>query len=107
MYIFTGCPISYIRSSVGLNYNFQDLSENFRRMNHFVKLNKANLRIFLQEMLGFSNIYIYFGELSNMIWDALYLTQWSIFNGEETSLIKSERIESNCTITIISDSENL
>ena len=86
MYIFTGCPISYIRSSVGLNYNFQDLSENFRRMNHFVKLNKANLRIFLQEMLGFSNIYIYFGELS---------------------LIKSERIESNCTITIISDSENL
>jgi len=44
-------------------------------MNHFVKLNKANLRIFLQEMLGFSNIYIYFGELSSMIWDALYLTQ--------------------------------
>ena len=47
----TGCPTSYIRSSIGLNYDFRDLSENLRRINCFEKLNKANLR-----MRGFLSI---------------------------------------------------
>ena len=37
-------------------YNFRDLSENLRRINYFEKLNKANKRIFLRKMLGFSSI---------------------------------------------------
>jgi len=52
----TGCPTSYIRSSIGLNYDFRDLSENLRRINHFEKLNKAHIKVFFQEKLCFSNI---------------------------------------------------
>ena len=46
----------HIRSSIGLNYDFRDKSENLRRMNHFEKLNKANIRILLWKMRGFSYI---------------------------------------------------
>ena len=46
----------HVRSSIGLNYDFRDLSENVRRMNHFEKFIKANMRIFLWKMLAFSGI---------------------------------------------------
>ena len=31
---------------MGLNYDFRDLSENLRKINHFEKLNKANIKKF-------------------------------------------------------------
>ena len=45
-----------LAASMGLNYDLGDKSENFRRMNHFEKFNKANRIFFLQKMLDFSSI---------------------------------------------------
>jgi len=33
---------------MGLNYDLRDKSENFRRMNHFEKFNKANRNFFAE-----------------------------------------------------------
>ena len=55
MSFIQGVPY-HIRSSIGLNYDFRDKSENLRRMNHFENLKKANIRILLWKMRGFSSI---------------------------------------------------
>ena len=45
---------------MSLNYDLGDKSENYRRINHFEKFNKAN-RIFLQKMLDFRVLCAYLG----------------------------------------------
>ena len=52
----TGCPTSYIRSSIGLNYDLR-LSENLRSINHFEKLNKTNIRKFFWKIIVFFEYY--------------------------------------------------
>ena len=39
----------HIGSSMGLNYDFLDLSENLISLNHFEKLNKADIKVFLEK----------------------------------------------------------
>ena len=48
--------ISIIGSLLALNYDFRDKSENLRKINHFKKLYKAIVKIFLKKILGFSSI---------------------------------------------------
>ena len=38
-----------VAASMGLNYDLGDKSENFRRMNHFEKFNKANRNFFCRK----------------------------------------------------------
>ena len=45
-------------------------------MYHFEKFNNANKKHFLQKILGFSSIM----NLSNMIWDALYMYTEGLIN---------------------------
>ena len=44
---------------MGLNFDFRDLSENLRSLNHFEKLKKANIKVFMQKMLGFFEYYAF------------------------------------------------
>ena len=63
---------------MGLNYDLGNKSENFRRMNHFKKLNNVN-RIFFAENARFFqyNVHILALKIGDnlMIWDALYNSQ--------------------------------
>ena len=43
---------------MALNYDFRDQLENLRRMNHFEKLYKANLKILLTENTRFFEYYV-------------------------------------------------
>ena len=43
----------HIRSFIALNGDLWDKSENLKRMNHYKKMYKANLKKFLQKIPGF------------------------------------------------------
>ena len=63
--------ISIIGSLLALHYDFRDKSENLRKINHFKKLYKAIVNIFLKKILGFSSIMCVFLALKrgdNPIW---------------------------------------
>ena len=67
IFIIQGVPL-HIRSSIGLNNDFRDLSENLRKMSHFEKFNKANLRIYLRKIQVFSrNMVLFWRYISEII----------------------------------------
>ena len=44
---------------MGLNYDFREKSENLRSLNHFEKLNKADIKDFFSKIAKFFKYYVY------------------------------------------------